>query len=79
MGRRPPIGAVLGALFFGGGVLLFLQRTNALEAAPGIVFAVVATMAGLGILFFEVLFRDLVDPASAKEYIAAGDIFFPNL
>jgi ACR3 family arsenite transporter len=28
------------------------------------------TMAGLGILFFEVLFRDLVDPASAKEYIA---------
>jgi signal transduction histidine kinase len=40
-----------GALFFGGGVLLFLQRTNALEAAPGIVFAVVATMAGLGIIF----------------------------
>ena len=28
------------------------------------------TMAGLGILFFEVLFRDLVDPTSAKEYIA---------
>lgn len=40
-----------GALFFGGGVLLFLQRTNALEAAPGIVFAVAATMAGLGIIF----------------------------
>lgn len=40
-----------GALFFGGGVLLFLQRTNALEAAPGIVFAVAATMAGLAILF----------------------------
>lgn len=28
------------------------------------------TMAALGVLFFEVLFRDLVDPASAKEYIA---------
>lgn len=40
-----------GALFFGGGILLFLQRTNALEAAPGIVFAVAATMAGLGIIF----------------------------
>ena len=40
-----------GALFFGGGILLFLQRTNALEAAPGIVIAVAATMAGLGIIF----------------------------
>jgi signal transduction histidine kinase len=40
-----------GALFFAGGILLFLQRTNALEAAPGIVLAVVATMGGLGILF----------------------------
>lgn len=28
------------------------------------------TMAGLGILFFELLFRDLVDPQDAKEYIA---------
>ncbi|MEL6446808.1 MAG: ACR3 family arsenite efflux transporter [Pseudomonadota bacterium] len=28
------------------------------------------TMAGLGLLFFEVLFVDLVDPASAREYIA---------
>jgi arsenite transporter len=28
------------------------------------------TMAGLGVLFFEVLFRDLIDPADAKEYIA---------
>ena len=28
------------------------------------------TMAGLGVLFFEVLFRDLVDPQDAKEYIA---------
>ena len=28
------------------------------------------TMAGLGILFFEVLFVDFVDPASAREYIA---------
>ncbi len=28
------------------------------------------TMAGLGILFFEVLFADLVDPATAREYIA---------
>ena len=28
------------------------------------------TMAGLGILFFEVLFVDLVDPESAKQYIA---------
>ena len=28
------------------------------------------TMAGLGIIFFEVLFVDLVDPESAKQYIA---------
>jgi len=28
------------------------------------------TMAGLGVLFFEVVFRDLVDPADAREYIA---------
>ena len=28
------------------------------------------TMAGLGILFFDVLFVDLVDPESAKQYIA---------
>lgn len=28
------------------------------------------TMAGLGILFFEYLFADLVDPATASEYIA---------
>jgi ACR3 family arsenite transporter len=28
------------------------------------------TMAGLGILFFEFIFADLVDPATAKEYIA---------
>jgi ACR3 family arsenite transporter len=28
------------------------------------------TMAGLGLLFFEVVFRDLVDPQDAKEYIA---------
>jgi ACR3 family arsenite transporter len=27
-------------------------------------------MAGLGVLFFEILFRDLVDPQDAKEYIA---------
>ncbi|HIC47872.1 MAG TPA: arsenical-resistance protein, partial [Methylophaga sp.] len=27
------------------------------------------TMAGLGILFFEILFADWVDPQSAKEYI----------
>lgn len=40
-----------GALFFAGGVLVFLRRTNALTAAPGIVLAVVATMFGLGIIF----------------------------
>ncbi len=28
------------------------------------------TMAGLGVLFFEVVFRGLVDPADAREYIA---------
>jgi ACR3 family arsenite transporter len=28
------------------------------------------TMAGLGVLFFEVIFADLIDPASAQEYIA---------
>lgn len=28
------------------------------------------TMAALGVLFFEVIFADLVDPATAKEYIA---------
>lgn len=28
------------------------------------------TMAGLGLLFFEVVFADLIDPASAQEYIA---------
>jgi arsenite transporter len=28
------------------------------------------TMAGLGVLFFELLFRDLIDPADAKQYIA---------
>ncbi len=28
------------------------------------------TMAGLGVLFFEVVFRDLIDPQTAKEYIA---------
>ncbi len=28
------------------------------------------TMAGLGVLFFEVVFRDLIDPATAGEYIA---------
>ena len=28
------------------------------------------TMAGLGILFFEVLFADFVDPETAREYIA---------
>ena len=28
------------------------------------------TMAGLGVLFFEIVFRDLIDPQSAKEYIA---------
>lgn len=28
------------------------------------------TMAGLGVLFFEVVFADFIDPASAQEYIA---------
>jgi ACR3 family arsenite transporter len=28
------------------------------------------TMAGLGVFFFEILFANLVDPASAREYIA---------
>jgi arsenite transporter len=28
------------------------------------------TMAALGVLFFELLFRDLIDPADAKQYIA---------
>ena len=28
------------------------------------------TMAALGVLFFEVLFRDLIDPGDAKQYIA---------
>jgi len=28
------------------------------------------TMAGLGVLFFEIVFRDLIDPQNAKEYIA---------
>lgn len=28
------------------------------------------TMAGLGVLFFEILFRDLIDPADARQYIA---------
>jgi ACR3 family arsenite transporter len=28
------------------------------------------TMAGLGVLFFELLFRDLIEPADAKQYIA---------
>jgi ACR3 family arsenite transporter len=28
------------------------------------------TMAGLGVLFFELLFRDLISPADAKQYIA---------
>lgn len=28
------------------------------------------TMAGLGVLFFELLFRDLINPADAKQYIA---------
>lgn len=28
------------------------------------------TMAGLGVLFFEIVFRDFIDPQSAKEYIA---------
>ena len=28
------------------------------------------TMAGLGVLFFEVVFRDLIDPVTAGEYIA---------
>lgn len=41
----------VGALFFAGGALLFLQRTDAFDAAPGVVLAVAATMAGLAILF----------------------------
>ena len=41
----------VGGLFFAAGALLFLQRTNAFNTAPGIVFAVTATMAGLGIIF----------------------------
>ncbi|WP_158046278.1 ACR3 family arsenite efflux transporter [Skermanella pratensis] len=47
------------------------------ERPKGLVITVVVnwlikpfTMAGLGILFFELLFRDLVDPQDAKEYIA---------
>src|SRR3546814_17811703 len=28
------------------------------------------TMAALGVLFFEVVFADLIDPASAQEYLA---------
>ncbi|HEX2052371.1 MAG TPA: PspC domain-containing protein [Actinomycetota bacterium] len=42
---------LVGALFFAGGALLFLQRTDAFAAAPGVVLAVAATMAGLAILF----------------------------
>ena len=41
----------VGALLIAAGAVLFLQRTNAFIAAPGIVLAVMATMAGLGILF----------------------------
>ncbi|MEQ8397505.1 ACR3 family arsenite efflux transporter [Thalassobaculum sp.] len=47
------------------------------ERPKGLVITIVVnwlvkpfTMAGLGVLFFEVLFADLIDPASASEYIA---------
>jgi signal transduction histidine kinase len=41
----------VGGLFFAGGIVLYLQRSNVLSAAPGIVLAVAATVAGLGIIF----------------------------
>ncbi len=47
------------------------------ERPKGIVITLVVnwlikpfTMAGLAVLFFEVVFRDLIDPVDAKEYIA---------
>ena len=41
----------VGGLFFAGGIILYLQRSDVLSAAPGIVLAVAATVAGLGIIF----------------------------
>lgn len=41
---------VLGGLLFSAGVAIFLARTNALNAAPGVVFAVGVTITGLAIV-----------------------------
>ena len=55
--------------------LLALRRVG--DRPKGLIITVVVnwlikpfTMAGLGVLFFELLFRDLIDPADAKQYIA---------
>lgn len=41
---------ILGGILFSGGIATFLARTNALNAAPGIVFAVGVTATGLAIV-----------------------------
>ncbi|MDH5749043.1 MAG: ACR3 family arsenite efflux transporter [Rhodospirillales bacterium] len=55
----------------------FSSLTHIGEKPKGLVVTVVVnwlikpfTMAALGVLFFEVLFKDFVSPADAKEYIA---------
>src|SRR3546814_8559684 len=52
-------------------------QTCALPISKGLVITVAVnwlikpfTMAALGVLFFEVVFADLIDPASAQEYLA---------
>jgi ACR3 family arsenite transporter len=55
----------------------FLALRRIGDRPKGLVITVVVnwlikpfTMAGLGVLFFELLFRDLINPADAKQYIA---------
>jgi arsenite transporter len=55
----------------------FLALRRVGDRPKGLVITVVVnwlikpfTMAGLGVLFFEFLFRDLITPADAKQYIA---------
>jgi signal transduction histidine kinase/phage shock protein PspC (stress-responsive transcriptional regulator) len=49
VGRGGKARLALGALFVAAGVATLIWRTNALNAAPGIVFAVAVTIVGLGV------------------------------
>jgi len=49
VGRGGKVRLAIGALFVAAGVATLIWRTNALNAAPGVVFAVAVTIVGLGV------------------------------